>query len=117
MRDIDPHWVSCGMSNTDQPYYRIEDQRGEVVDIDGSFAKLVVFVDDVDSVRFALFEWSCSNADDTNRQFHMIFHGVGVGGGLRECRHTYWGEAGYVYLMPLDVVAKAMAALRKWFDA
>lgn len=117
MNDIDPHWVSCGMGHTDQPYYRIEDQRGEVVDIDGSFAKLVVFVDDIDSVRFALFEWQCSDANDTNRQFAMVFHGVGVGGGLRECRHTYWGEGGYVYLMPLDVVAKAMAALRKWFDA
>jgi len=108
--DIDPHWVP-----SEPVAYRIEDQRGEVVDIDGSFAKLVVHVDG-DCVRFALFEWSCSNADDTNRQFSMVFHGVGVGGGLRECRHTYWGEGGYVHMMPLDVVAKAMAALRKWFD-
>lgn len=50
----------------------------------------------------------------------IVFHGSGPGGAkgvtLRELRHTYWGEDGYVFYPNGTLIAAAFAALGEWFD-
>lgn len=68
-------------------------------------------------VSIALFD---SEGDwDDDEWFRCVFHGYGYAGGLRELRHTYWGEAdraGYIYYVNARLIADAFAILRRWFD-
>lgn len=45
-----------------------------------------------------------------------VFHGYGFSGPLRELRHTWWGEDGYLPSPPGEVITRALAALGEWFD-
>lgn len=36
--------------------------------------------------------------------------------GLRELRHTYWGENGYLHYPPGALISDAFAKLERWFD-
>lgn len=97
--------------------YIIADQPGEVVELP-SDARLVVHVNGW-NVRFACFRWHSELVEEGKAgvaYYEMLFHGRGVGGAAKECRHTWWGDQGYLYLMPLDVVAAAAIALDDWFD-
>lgn len=46
----------------------------------------------------------------------VVFHGNGPSGALRELRHTYWGENGYIFYPHGVLIASAFEALREWFD-
>lgn len=70
-------------------------------------------IDDV-NIGFALF--FIDGCDNEDEYLELIFYGEGVGSDLRECRHTYWGEAGYIFCMPLDLIKEAMIELAKYFD-
>tara|TARA_R100001086_G_C11840641_1_gene259010 strand:- start:1467 stop:1793 length:327 start_codon:yes stop_codon:yes gene_type:complete len=46
----------------------------------------------------------------------MVWHGTGVGANLRECRHSYFGEDGYVFYMNGDLFISAINKLKDYFD-
>lgn len=77
---------------------------------------VVVKTDGPITIDFAVFEFSHSDADDSNIMMSHIFHGTGPSGGLRECRHTYWGENGYVFFPDAEIISKALEFLKKYFD-
>lgn len=70
-------------------------------------------------VSFIVFEFLSSNNDGTDKRWNRVFHGYGFEGGLRELRHSYWGETdnqGYIFYPSERTICEAFALLRKWFD-
>jgi hypothetical protein len=49
-------------------------------------------------------------------KLYLVLHGDGPAGELRELRHTYWGDEGYLFYPDVRVIVAAMAALKEWFD-
>lgn len=74
------------------------------------------------SVSFAVFEQETSEATRNGvviagPKLSLIFDGAGLGGSLRELRHTRWGdEDGYIASPPGSIIAAAFKALEEWFD-
>lgn len=118
--DVTP-WKSCGISHNDITLFKLEDQPATVripLTRNKADAWLLVHEDD-EVIRFACFEFFMSNADGSDVQCSMLFHGSGISGSLRECRHIWWGgpgDSGYTYSLNFDVVAEALNELRTWFD-
>jgi hypothetical protein len=54
--------------------------------------------------------------DDTGEYVSTQFHGYGFSGALRECRHTYWGQDGYLFYSNGKVISLAFKELSKYFD-
>lgn len=77
--------------------------------------KLILNIDD-NTIDFAVLEFYSSGINDTNVLLSEIFHGVGFSGSLRECRHTYWGEDGYVFYPNGKIIADAFKKLSIYFD-
>lgn len=67
-------------------------------------------------LQFAVLDFHCSEGDDTNAYGKLVFHGEGPTGVLRECRHTYWGEDGYVFYPSGTVIKAAFKALAEFYD-
>ncbi len=65
---------------------------------------------------FAVLEFCSSNADDTEVMLSCVFHGGGPSDVLRECRHTHWGEEGYLYYVNGRLITLAFQALSEFFD-
>lgn len=60
-----------------------------------------------------------SGHEDGTIDYQVVFHGSGPAGGLRECRHTFWGEAdnaGYIFYPNRKLICTALDALQQWFD-
>lgn len=69
-------------------------------------------------IEYALFDYSTGDCSDgTPALMKCIFHGYGFGGGLREMRHTYFGqEAGYVFYLPTQALIDSLKILQEYFD-
>lgn len=69
-------------------------------------------------MTFAVMEFAESETSGANTLVSCVFHGEGPGGkdSLRECRHTYWGEDGYIFYPNGEIITNALAALREFFD-
>lgn len=65
-------------------------------------------------LKFAALDFYCSNGSDIN--LSLVFYGEGPSGDLRECRHTYWGEDGYLFYPNKKVISSALTALSEFFD-
>lgn len=72
---------------------------------------------DEGEIAFAVFaRVHGPTTDGTIGAFHdVVFHGEGYAG-LRECRHTWWGEDGYLYYPDPELISAAFVELRQWFD-
>lgn len=70
------------------------------------------------SLSFALFRFSCSDADGKNIRVTTIFRGDGPTSSLRELRHIWWGPDGdgYVFYLPLKTTIAALTYLMEYFD-
>lgn len=66
---------------------------------------------------FAFFEFGSIILDDPidESQLNLLLHGRGFTGG-RECRHTYWGEEGYIFYPNASNIIAAINWLTKYFD-
>lgn len=96
-----------------QPTYLLNPQPGDqVIDLPDD-AKLIIRTES-SWVTFACFTFSTQ--EGTTTYYDMLLHGEGTAPPLKECRHTYVGEQGYVFYMPLDVMAAAIAELQKVFE-
>jgi len=64
-------------------------------------------------IEFALVCWVSSNST-----VEVVFYGQGVGGSLRECRHTWWGEEGdgYIFYPNYKSISAGLKYLTKYFD-
>jgi hypothetical protein len=55
-------------------------------------------------MTFCFLAWSASSGDES--WYTPLWHGMGPTGSLRECRHSYIGEDGYVfYVKKQDFIA------------
>lgn len=80
-------------------------------------------VDDSDPVHvsFVVFDFhsgpSTRDGDVVDgEKMSLVFHGNGPSSSLRELRHTYWGEDGYLFYAQGRLIAAAFIALNEWFD-
>lgn len=69
---------------------------------------------------FAVLRFGQSGTDGSNEFDQMVFYGEGPGGAkgesLRECRHTYWGDDGYIFYPDGELIAAAFRVLAKFYD-
>jgi hypothetical protein len=66
-------------------------------------------------LSFQFLEFASSDMDDTNIEVDIIMHGYGYIE-LRECRHTYWGEEGYIYYPNTTNLRAILDWIDKHFD-
>lgn len=66
-------------------------------------------------VRWALLTWRSGGAG-VPLSYEVLARGNGTGGSLREARHTYFGEDGYVFYVDAAALAWAFELLGRWFD-
>ena len=76
-------------------------------------------------VSFCVFDFAhgpatCDGEEVDGVKLELVLHGGGPGGrrggSLRELRHTYWGQSGYIFDPNSKLIAAAFAALGEWFD-
>lgn len=67
-------------------------------------------------LKFAVLEFAFSDADGGNIRGQCLFHGSGPTGSLRECRHTYWGEDGYIFYPNGPIISAAFKVLAEFYD-
>jgi hypothetical protein len=116
-------WRSCGNSGTGSDYelYVVADQNAdERIRLDQNHWLLAKTTDGL-HVEFAVFGFhdgpATRNGEVVSPEHHiMIMHGSGPSGSLRECRHTWWGENGYVHYLHFAAIEAALRELRRWFD-
>lgn len=116
------HWKSCGRIATGSDYdlYVVVDQDADERIKLGTNAWLLVKTDGI-HVKFGVFTFHDGPATvggrvvDPERHL-LLFHGEGPSGALRECRHTWWGENGYVHYPHFATIEAAFRELRRWFD-
>ena len=66
-------------------------------------------------LSWVLLEWVSGDGADGIDLFDIVVHGEGSSG-LRECRHTYFGDDGYIFYLDGDVLSWGIEQLRQWFD-
>ncbi len=67
-------------------------------------------------LKFALFTFHSSEMNDENTLLSVQFFGEGPANILRECRHTYWGDDGYLFYPNGSAIAAGFKALSEFFD-
>lgn len=92
---------------------QIRSTANRVIDLGGD-AVLAMAIGPV-NVGFAVLDLAYT-AEIGGVKLSLVFHGEGPSDGLRELRHTYWGEDGYLFYPDARVITAALAALKEWFD-
>jgi hypothetical protein len=68
-------------------------------------------------MEFAVMRFHCQTHGDPDIEVSCVFHGEGpANGSLRECRHTWWGEEGYIFYPKRVLIVKALEALSEFYD-
>jgi hypothetical protein len=69
-------------------------------------------------MKFAVLTFATSNCDGSEAKGALICHGEGPSASLRECRHTYWGEAsnGYLFYFQPKLITLAFKELERFYD-
>lgn len=84
--------------------------------------RLRVLVEDHFHVSWALLEWAGGPSVDVHGKevepahYQVVAHGYGPSGSLREPRHTYFGDEGYVFYVQPALLAWGFEQLKRWFD-
>jgi hypothetical protein len=88
----------------------------EVYDLPLSEAIIGINTHDL-SIDFEVFEWSGEMIKPPEGNFYTsIMRGSGVGGNLREFRHLWIRDEGYLYYPNLSLFAALETFLKKYFD-
>ena len=64
-------------------------------------------------VNLAVLAWA--GGEGAECRYYPVFEGEGFLG-LRELRHTWWGENGYIHFVNRRTIEDAFEVLSKWFD-
>lgn len=104
-RDDHPPNRAWTMQEIESVSTNVRDDAGEV---------LVAVREEGIKVEFVVLSW-CS-ASDQGSEYEHVFHGYGYSGALRELRHSYWGEDGYIFYPQASVITSALTMLKEWFD-
>lgn len=67
-------------------------------------------------LKFAVMEFFYGEGAKDKLFLQCIFHGDGPTGNLREFRHTYWGDNGYIFYAKKEVIIAGLNALSEFFD-
>lgn len=98
--------------------YSLDDARSryEVRDLPGKGYLVLNWDAERFWLKFAVLSFLSSSGDDTEVEMDLQFHGEGPTGNLRECRHTYWGDGGYIFYPSGKVISAGLEALSEFFD-
>ena len=109
-------WIKKGEAYLEEAGYLLDDAKAryEVREIDNGY--LVLNRQSDIWLKFAVMTFFCSDGDDKNVQLQVQFHGEGPIGNLRECRHTYWGDEGYLFYPDGIAIAAGLKALSEFYD-
>jgi len=94
----------------------------EVEVLEGGLCFLCLYQTDEQWLDYGLFEQICSDEGGNNAKVQIIFHGGGPGTlkegefSLREFRHTYFGDEGYYFYLPIKSTIQALQILSKYFN-
>lgn len=115
-----PGWlpVSRDSNTCDDPLWRLAELREqfEVRDLPRVGWLALSKAADSSWLRFAVLDFEQSDGDGSNVLVGLVFHGEGPSDPLRECRHTYWGDDGYIFYPNGALIADAFVALSEFFD-
>lgn len=67
-------------------------------------------------LNFALLAFHSSDGDDKNILTDCVFYGEGPVGSLKEYRHTYWGNNGYIFYPNQRIITEGLKALSEFYD-
>lgn len=67
-------------------------------------------------LKFAAMDFFYSDGDNINLYLKPVFYGDGPTGNLREFRHTYWGDDGYMFYANKKTIVGALELLSKYYD-
>jgi hypothetical protein len=68
-------------------------------------------------LKFACVEFSSSAHYGVSTLVRCIFHGCGPTTGLREMRHTWWGDGnGYLFYASREIITRAFKVLDEFYD-
>jgi len=67
-------------------------------------------------LNFFVGGFHTSDVDNKNVVIDKIWTGCGPTGNLRELRHSFFGENGYIFYVNLDILEAASKDLRRYFD-
>lgn len=109
-------------SHSDEPVYREPDLRAAapyVIDLSSG----LLLVDDTKDhwIEIALMDFVSGPATIDGHEvdpafYARLMHGNGAGTPLRELRHTFWGDTGYIFYPNRKLIVEALDALSRWFD-
>jgi hypothetical protein len=97
-------------------YYPLDlaKERFVVRDLDGGGYLILNFNEDNLHLDFAVMGFGYSVDDQIF--LSVVFYGHGPMGALRQCRHTYWGDAGYIFYPNGKIIQAGLKALEEFFD-
>lgn len=108
-------WLKAHEERDDTVYLLSEMKKDfEVIDF-GNDGYLVLNWSTSLWLQFAVLRFH-TGYDEERIFLSVIFHGEGAVGNLRECRHTWWGEEGYIFYPDGDIITSAFKHLSKYFD-
>lgn len=98
----------------------VRENSTEIVELDNN-GFLAVYQPEGHWNEFALFTYSYGDGHESEQSnyYEIVFHGCGTGGDedqLREFRHSYWGDGGYLHYAPIPLIIAALKALEKWYN-
>ncbi len=106
----------------DEVWYALDEIRAgcDVRELNGGWLALIKSETTPGSnwMSFAVLAFAQSEVGGEDTLVYLVFHGEGPGGpdSLRECRHTYWGEDGYIFYPNGALITSAFASLAEFFD-
>lgn len=68
------------------------------------------------NLQFAVLRFYQSDLYGKNVLYQCLFHGCGPVGNLRECRHTYWGDGGYIFYLSGELIMDSFKKLSRYYD-
>jgi hypothetical protein len=114
-----PDWLPYHAEDLDI-VYRLDELRDrfEVRDLEGGGWLVLNVTPSSNWLRFAVLDFAGQVSGQSERA-SCVFYGEGPGGkddSLRECRHTYWGENGYLFYPNGALIAAAFRELSEFYD-
>ncbi len=80
----------------------------------------VILREETGTLYFAVARFISSDSDGLDVSVEVFWHGWGCGSlngsGLRECRHSYFGDDGYVFYIDGRIMSQAFKVLSTYFD-